>query len=58
MDKSDLFEILDLESCSAKTKSKKRRWREIEALQDQYRLEKELAELDYEFELELDSATR
>ena len=40
MDKSDLFAMLDIEASPAKTKSKKRKWREIEALQDRYKLEK------------------
>jgi len=31
MDKSDLFAMLDIEASPAKTKSKKRKWREIEA---------------------------
>ncbi|MEL7441923.1 MAG: DUF3545 family protein, partial [Pseudomonadota bacterium] len=42
----------------AKTKSKKRKWREIEALQDRYKLEKELAELDCGFEYELETLER
>ncbi|RDV29031.1 DUF3545 family protein [Alteromonas aestuariivivens] len=58
MDKADLFAMLDIESNSAKTKSKKRKWREIEALQDRYKLEKELAELDCGFEFELESMQR
>lgn len=55
MDKSDLFSMLDIEATPAKTKSKKRKWREIEALQDRYRLEKELAEIDAGFEYELET---
>ena len=31
----------------ASQKNKKRRWREIEAIQEKYRLRKELQELDY-----------
>lgn len=58
VDKSDLFAMLDIESNSTKTKSKKRKWREIEALQDRYRLEKELAELDCGFEYELETLER
>ena len=58
MDKSDLFAILDIESRPAKTKSKKRKWREIEALQDRNKLEKELAELDCGFEYELETLER
>lgn len=58
MDKSDLFAMLDIEETPAKTKSKKRKWREIEALQDRFKLEKELAEMDYGFEYELDAIER
>lgn len=58
MDKSDLFAMLDMETSPAKTKSKKRKWREIEALQDRFKLEKELADMDYGFELELEAAER
>ncbi|WP_137166106.1 DUF3545 family protein [Salinimonas lutimaris] len=58
MDKSDLFTMLDIEATPAKTKSKKRKWREIEALQDRYKLEKELSEIDYNFEYELETMER
>ncbi|QPG06259.1 DUF3545 family protein [Salinimonas marina] len=58
MDKSDLFTLLDIETTPAKTKSKKRKWREIEALQDRFALEKELADLDYSFEYELETMER
>lgn len=58
MDKSDLFSMLDIEATPAKTKSKKRKWREIEALHDRYRLEKELAEIDAGFEYELETMQR
>ncbi|MEC7690843.1 MAG: DUF3545 family protein [Pseudomonadota bacterium] len=58
MDKSDLFAMLNIEETPAKTKSKKRKWREIEALQDRFKLEKELAEIDYCFEYELESMER
>ena len=58
MDKSDLFAILDIEASPANTKSKKRKWREIEALRDRYALEKELAELDCGFEYELETLER
>ena len=55
MDNSDLFSLIDSESRPAKTKAKKRKWREIEEIQDRQRLRKELAELgsdlDYEFDL-------
>ena len=58
MDKSDLIAMLNIEETPAKTKSKKRKWREIEALQDRFKLEKELAEIDYGFEYELESMER
>lgn len=58
VDKSDLFAMLDIEATPAKTKSKKRKWREIEALQDRFRLEKELAEIDAGFEYELETMER
>ena len=58
MDKSDLFAMLNIEETPAKTKSKKRKWREIEALQDRFKLEKELAEIDYGFEYERESMER
>ena len=52
------FSVLDKETRPAKTKSKKRKWREIEAIKDRFRLEKELAELDVGFEYELETAER
>ena len=58
MDKSDLFAMLDIEAGPANPNSKKRKWREIEALQDRYKLEKELAELDCGFEYELETLER
>ena len=58
MDKSDLFAMLNIEETPAKTKSKKRKWREIEALQDRFKLEKERAEIDYGFEYELEPMER
>ncbi|MBN7818302.1 DUF3545 family protein [Bowmanella sp. Y26] len=56
MDQSDLLSMLDIESRPAKNKSKKRKWREIEAIQDQYRLRRELAELDLLLDEELSEA--
>lgn len=53
MDKSELMSILDIESRPSKTKSKKRKWREIEAIHDRYKLEKELEALDTSLEAEL-----
>lgn len=58
MDNSDLFSVLDIENRPVKTKSKKRKWREIEAIKDRFRLERELAEFDMGFDYELDTAER
>ena len=55
MDKSELMSILDIESRPAKTKNKKRKWREIEAIQDRYRLQKELEDMDLSLEAELEN---
>ena len=57
MDTSDLFAMLDIDS-STKTKSKKRKWREIEAIKDRYQLEKELADIDMSFYLALEDSAR
>ncbi|MFS1703272.1 DUF3545 family protein [Aestuariibacter sp. GS-14] len=58
MDTSDLFEMLDLDDSSTKTKSKKRKWREIEAIKDRYQLEKELADIDLSFDLSFEEGVR
>ena len=44
MERSELMSIIDTESRSTKIKSKKRKWREIEAIKDQhnYRSTKEI----------------
>lgn len=55
MDKSELMSMLDIESRPAKTKNKKRKWREIEAIQDRYRLQKELEDMDLSLEAELEN---
>ncbi len=39
---------------SSSGRGKKRKWREIEALKEKYRLKKELEELDIEHELSVD----
>ncbi len=57
MDTSDLFAMLDIDS-STKTKSKKRKWREIEAIKDRYQLEKELADIDMSFDLAIEDSAR
>lgn len=52
MERAELMSIIDTESRPTKLKSKKRKWREIEAIKDQYKLERELSDfvgnLDYE----------
>lgn len=58
MDTSDLFAMLNLDATSTKTKSKKRKWREIEAIKDRYQLEKELADIDMSFDLALEDSAR
>lgn len=39
----------------SKNASKKRKWREIEAIKDRHRLIKELQDMDYSFDHDLDS---
>jgi|TARA_B100000929_G_scaffold26245_1_gene19558 hypothetical protein len=58
VDTSDLFAMLNLDETSTKTKSKKRKWREIEAIKDRYQLEKELADIDMSFDLALEDSAR
>tara|TARA_B100000427_G_C15206815_1_gene462863 strand:+ start:362 stop:538 length:177 start_codon:yes stop_codon:yes gene_type:complete len=58
VDTSDLFAMLNLDETSTKTKSKKRKWREIEAIKDRYQLEKELADIDMSFDLALEESAR
>lgn len=53
VDTKELLSMIDTESRPSKTKSKKRKWREIEAIQDRYRLRKELEEMDMSLEQEL-----
>ena len=45
--------MIDSESRTSKTKSKKRKWREIEEIHDRYRLRKELVDMDMSLEEEL-----
>ncbi|MGB2426354.1 MAG: DUF3545 family protein [Alteromonas sp.] len=52
MNKKDVFAMADSETKTSKQRSKKRKWREIEAIQDRFRLEKELAEFDMDFDLD------
>ena len=55
VDKNELMSMLDIETRPAKTKNKKRKWREIEAIQDRYRLQKELEDMDLSLEAELEN---
>ena len=45
MDTSELLNVIDTESRPTKTKTTKRKWREIEAIHDRYKLRQELREL-------------
>ena len=45
MDTSELLTVIDTESRPNKTKTTKRKWREIEAIQDRYKLRQEFREL-------------
>ena len=53
MERSDILAVIDNESRPVKTKSKKRKWREIEAIHEQYRLQRELSDMDVNLEYEL-----
>ncbi|GAA3706945.1 hypothetical protein GCM10022421_12600 [Oceanisphaera sediminis] len=54
MERSSFDQEFVVERSSRKSRepAKKRKWREIEALQDQKRLQQELQQLDCTFELE------
>ncbi|MDT0593449.1 DUF3545 family protein [Glaciecola petra] len=56
MESVDFLKTIDRETRGAKTNSKKRKWREIEAIQENYRLKKELCDMDMEFAQELERA--
>ena len=58
VERAELMSIIDTESRPVKTKSKKRKWREIEAIQDKYKLERELCDLDTSLEHELNQMMR
>ena len=58
MESVDILSELDNETRPVKTKSKKRKWREIEAIHDRYRLQKELSDMDVSLELELEQLSR
>lgn len=53
MDKRDTAVLLEADSASSKSKNKKRKWREIEAIKDRFKLRKELQDIDIFGELEL-----
>ena len=42
--------VIDSETRSARNAAKKRKWREIEALKEKYRLQKELESIDLAYE--------
>lgn len=58
VNQNEVFAVVDTENRTSKTRSKKRKWREIEAIQDRFRLQKELAEYEVEFDYDLDSLSR
>lgn len=54
MESVDFLNAVEVESRGIKTKSKKRKWREIEAIKEKYRLKQELCDMDLGWELELE----
>ena len=42
--------VIDSETRSARNSAKKRKWREIEALKEKYRLQKELESIDLTYD--------
>jgi len=58
MEAREIFSIIDNETRTSKRKSKKRKWREIEAIEDKYRLKQELSDMDMALGLELDQLSR
>lgn len=56
MESVDFLNAVESESRGVKTKSKKRKWREIEAIKDRFRLKQELCEMDVSWEGELNRA--
>ncbi len=55
VDSEDL-NVIDTDVRQRQT-SKKRKWREIEALKDKYRLQRELQSIDLNFELSISDIT-
>ncbi|GLR71118.1 DUF3545 family protein [Agaribacter marinus] len=58
MESVDILSIIDNETRPTKTKSKKRKWREIEAIKEKYRLQRELTDMDVSLEIELEQLVR
>jgi hypothetical protein len=54
MSQSELLSSVEQESRPTKTKNSKRKWREIEAIHDRYKLKQELRELGMSPEDELE----
>ncbi|MFC3121007.1 DUF3545 family protein [Agaribacter flavus] len=58
MESVDILSMIDNETRPCKTKSKKRKWREIEAIKEKYRLQRELSDMDVALEIELEQLAR
>jgi hypothetical protein len=58
MDSVEIFAVIDHETRPSKGKAKKRKWREIEAIKEKYRLKQELIDMDLGLELELEQLAR
>jgi hypothetical protein len=58
MNSVEILSVIDNETRPTKGKVKKRKWREIEAIKDKYRLKRELSEMDVSLELELEQLAR
>lgn len=54
MESVDFLNSVESESRNKKTKSKKRKWREIEAIKERYRLKQELCDMDVGLEAEFE----
>ncbi len=54
MESVEFLNSVESESRNKKTKSKKRKWREIEAIKERYRLKQELCDMDVGLEAELE----
>jgi hypothetical protein len=56
MESIEFLNAVESESRRVKTKSKKRKWREIETIKDRFRLKQELCEMDVSLEQEFERA--